>query len=877
MVNSHTMRIAKRIIIAFLLFIALVVLALTGAYLLVDNATMVAMVTKQLAGASNTHITYRQDAAITRTLSPTLSINELLIQDDKENFQVSINTLEMQITLSGLLSGKLDIARLAIGDTHLEIKANGRSDRSSKLSLPESLPLKPVLHDFSISQISIDSGDGKYAMPPINISELTLSPDLMDEKFVCTVQTEFGGQKILFNLEIPEIHKIIQSRMVPFSIVAKGATIDLSVNGEIDFNPPTPTVEATVQGKGSDLQHISIGTNDIDLMGEFTVQSIVKGTVEKLAMEDLSVVWKAPGASSATLSGRIADIIGLTGLDLKVDGKFDKPTWLNPLLPGSIGVINTAELSARIEGGAQKLAIRTFAMSLNTDDGLDLSLDGQLDLVHKPSGMNATAIDLHLVFAAPTTHAARGLLFEQVWELGAITGKADIRSSGDGNTALENVVVQARKENGIEVDLNGGIAHLPLAEGTSISGYDFTVNMKAPTTSLMGETLGINLPLEGPLDVSFKITGDVEALQFNAIKLAAGKTRFDADINWFINSMPPRISGRITAQEFFLPDLLEEKTESSVDKRPDKDSVFSREPMDWNWLKKADLDLAVAIESFDKEKSQIESAQFTVDLKSGNLTISQAELFYPKGKLEFDVKLDVQDQPQVSLKVFGKDINPWLAMDMQQAKTKDEFDAELDIDMELMSSGASAHELASNLTGAVYVIINNGRIQKKLLNLLFVDIVGWTLDKATGAKYTEVKCGVADYSIKEGLISTNGLFLDTTGIVIAGEGSIDLGKEQIDYVLLPRKKSKLIFKADPVNVTGPLNNPSVKTIPLKTAVKNYGTLFFSPYLFAGIAAADFLSDTLKLKGSKSACTEYEEKHRQVQDTSGNKQNLNHSP
>ena len=234
------MRTAKRVVAALLLFIAMLLLALTSTYLLVDNATLVALLTKHLAQASNTHITYRQDAAITRSLAPTLNINELLIQDNSKNFQVSISSLQLQFSLPGLLFGKLDISQLDLGDTRVGIKADGVS---GKLNVPRSLPLRPILHDVRISRISIDSPDSKYSLPPIHVNELTQIPDPAGDKIVCTVQTELGGQEILLNLGLPGINEIMKSRMVPFSIAAKGEAADLSVNGQVDFNLPLPAVE----------------------------------------------------------------------------------------------------------------------------------------------------------------------------------------------------------------------------------------------------------------------------------------------------------------------------------------------------------------------------------------------------------------------------------------------------------------------------------------------------------------------------------------------------------------------------------------------------------------------------------------------------------
>ena len=1079
------MRTVKRILAALLLFIAMLLVAITGTYLLVGNETLVAFVTKHVARASNTHITYRQDAAITRTLAPTLKINELLIQDNNKKFQVSISSLQLQLSLPKLLSGKLDIPLLDLGDTMVKFKAGGAG---GKIDLPDSLPLRPILHDVVISKISIDNVDTKFTLPPIHVHELSLSPDLGADKITSTVEIELGGRNIMINLEIPGLDKIMKSRILPFSIAAKGPRADLSIDGQADFSLDAATVEASIEGYVADLKKFSTGVKDFNLPGELTLQSQVKGPVAQLSMEDLSVIWKGQDKSTAKLTGRIDNIIELTGFDLKVAGQLDKPAWLTPLVADSMGGIKSAELSSQIDGTWKQLGIRDFKLNMNTEEALDLSVNGQLDLVHTSKGTNTDNINLKLTFAAPTTHAARSLLFEGVWEFGGITGKADIRSSGSGAPAVENIVIQARTENSIEVDLSGSIARFPLDLDNPNTGYELDVNMKAAETKIMAAIFGTQLPLPGPLDITYKIAGDTNALQLNEIILAAGekngvyldvkgqflfgdwaqedplesvdldirvnssntkslgevieqrlpelgplhaqahlhtvsgkhriddfnihldesevpavtatgsinplfaagdidldvrlnldsksfapfadkpdmiplagevlisnsdgsfgidklhvkggdtsifsldvsgefadfkdaetfsldarltardleligslynlkwppigpvtlesrikqegkgiafdttltagKTHLDAEIKSFFQTSPPQITGRITAQEFFFPNLLEKEIEKNRDKPPEKEHVFSRTPMGLNWLKNHDMDLSVTIESFDKERSQFESGRLGIVLKDGHLSISPGELVSPKGNLELEMKLDVQEKPLFYLKAFGEDISPQLVFEMDQAKKNSHFDAELDIDMELMSSGTSAHELAANLEGDIYVLLKNGRIRKNLLNLIFVDIIGWTFNKTIGAEYAEVECGVAEYTVKQGIIDTTAFYLDTPNIAVAGEGSINLANETIDYTFLPRKKTKLIHSADPVNVKGPLSDPSVSVIPLKSAVTKYGSLFFAPYLFVGITAAELVTDTLNVKTSKSPCMEYDKKHLQDQGKAG---------
>jgi hypothetical protein len=180
--------------------------------------------------------------------------------------------------------------------------------------------------------------------------------------------------------------------------------------------------------------------------------------------------------------------------------------------------------------------------------------------------------------------------------------------------------------------------------------------------------------------------------------------------------------------------------------------------------------------------------------------------------------------------------------------------------------------MAANAQGEFYVTMKHGKISRSKLDLLFVDIVGWASERVK-QRYFDINCAIADYSIRQGLVSTNAFFMDTEDITIAGEGTIDLGREQVDYVFIPRKKSRLIGRAEPVKIRGALNDPSIEAIPVKSAALTFGTLIFAPYVFAGMVAADYAQDKLDSgKGDSSVCANYEKDlHKAREKEAGGKQ------
>jgi len=221
--------------------------------------------------------------------------------------------------------------------------------------------------------------------------------------------------------------------------------------------------------------------------------------------------------------------------------------------------------------------------------------------------------------------------------------------------------------------------------------------------------------------------------------------------------------------------------------KPKKLSFFSREPIELCWLKKADMNLLVDIESFDREKINLDSARFKINLDSGHLAIESGRVVFPKGEITLDAHLDLEKDLTLSVKASGKNIDPMHQFSIQQTKLKKAFNASLDIDIDITSSGASEYALFANMDGNIYINLKNGQIRKKPFDMLFTDLVGWTIGKTRGKKYIDINCGIADYRITKGVITTNAFFIDAKDFTITGEGTIDLAKEQVAYVFLPKK------------------------------------------------------------------------------------------
>ena len=1233
------MKLFKRILAAALILLGAALLVIISLYLLVDDATLFAHMVKQLESSSDLLVLHQGEVSITRSLSPTLSVDDLVIGDTGEEYRVTAGSLEVQISLPRLFLGQLDIPHFIVGPTRVEIKEDESTTKppAKPESKPgpkrSSLPLTPVLHDLRISRVEIIHKGGSFLFPDIRAGELTikLKPD---NSLELGGQVTLARQNIHVNVVLKDEDQYSGGKPLNFSVGVQSTLLDLSLEGQVDFARPDPVVEATVRGWTPDGEKMVTFIQGVEIPGKLTIEGQLRGTFAQLPMEGIKATYQGPEQSGVELQGSMANLLKLEGVQFNLNGKLEDPAWLTPLLPESLGAIKGVRVSARISGGYPNFTVQDLDFRGITKEGLDLSLSGNFDLANSLEPAN---IEAKLVFSAPSTRAARFLIFETIPEFGAITGRCDIYSTV-GDPSLTNIVIQTKDKNSIEANLNGGIAKFPLADRPN-QGYNLDVSIQGTEGAVLAKRVGLELPEFGPLDLNFKIEGSTQALQLNQIKLASGKEdgirlgaqghlwfgdwdqadpfktidlklkahsqnthtlstfirqelpelgplkgearlhtvsgkhrldqlhiqtikgapltaavfgsaehitllpelrireiKLDATANtddtaklntvfglkdeippvgplkvqaniagddqnlvidevsmkagqedlllvnlsgrlgklsaanrwqpqntslsiqagssssralagnlgyripelgplaaqvnildknkkvcidsaqlrlgekdnpvvkatgyindliamkgvkgeaqlhldgsrfaafadfdklpelgpltgqvkisdsdgtlgidalqiesaqpellslkvagsfdsfkdpstWLLNTSlaardlqllgaildrrwpnigpvqlesqvqksgkgkefnstltvgeteveskidalfdttPMRISGTIKAKKMLVYELFEKERDGKEKKRSKKEPVFSREPIDFGWLKKVDVDVAISVESFAREKFLADSAQFQVKVKSGVLSISPAHFVYAKGKLDLDLELDVREYPRLIFKAFGKNIDPRRALDIQDYKGQ--LEAEADIDVSISTDGISPHELAANSQGNIYITLQNGKLPAPLIDLIFWDVAGWAWKKTTDVRYYDFGCGVADYTIEEGVISTKALILDAEHITVTGGGTIDLGQEKVDYFFLPKKKTLFIKKADPVNIEGSLNDPKVKTIPWKSAAitaGKVGGIIFAPFIFIPLTAADYLAGQVKIENGKSACLEYQ--------------------
>jgi uncharacterized protein involved in outer membrane biogenesis len=208
-----------------------------------------------------------------------------------------------------------------------------------------------------------------------------------------------------------------------------------------------------------------------------------------------------------------------------------------------------------------------------------------------------------------------------------------------------------------------------------------------------------------------------------------------------------------------------------------------------------------------------EQVAFRVKLDNGVLALDPFAFEMPQGHLAGNVKIDARKKvPKVHMDVRVKDIQ----LDQLKGKGKGpDASAPLSGVMEARAvidgTGDSVHTVMSNANGMLTVVLPNGEVRSAFAELTGINVakgVGLLLTKSEDR--AQIRCGVAQFNIKDGLMNAENVTFDTQNVVIRGKGDIKLGPEELNLQIKGEpKKIRLTRLRTPIEVKGHLLKPSV--------------------------------------------------------------------
>lgn len=222
------------------------------------------------------------------------------------------------------------------------------------------------------------------------------------------------------------------------------------------------------------------------------------------------------------------------------------------------------------------------------------------------------------------------------------------------------------------------------------------------------------------------------------------------------------------------------------------------------------------------EQLPLDKGSVHVKLTNGVMQLDPISLGVAGGTVAGRITIDGNQAPaalDTRLMVRGVQLNQ-LFPTIQT--TKSSF-GKMSGQVDLKGRGNSAAQMLGTSSGDVALLMGNGELSNILLEFMGLDggeIIKFLL---RGDRNVKMRCAAAAFDVKQGLMVSKTIVLDTTDTVINGSGQISLKDETLDILLKPQPKDRSILSLrSPLKIGGTFGAPTAS--PDKVALTGRAAL-----------------------------------------------------
>jgi uncharacterized protein involved in outer membrane biogenesis len=238
-----------------------------------------------------------------------------------------------------------------------------------------------------------------------------------------------------------------------------------------------------------------------------------------------------------------------------------------------------------------------------------------------------------------------------------------------------------------------------------------------------------------------------------------------------------------------------------------------------------DADVALDARSLVRRDAlPIDNLSTRLRLEGAVLRLNPLKFDVAGGTLAGAVRLDGRQAPiraAADLKARKMSIaRLFPALDLERASI-----GQINGDIELAGTGDTVAAMLGSADGDVAMVVDGGVISRLMMETVSLHLLEMLHLKLTGDEAIRIRCGVADFGVKDGVMDARALVFDTDIVRIDGGGQIDLDKERLDLDIVPKsKKVSLVALRTPIRVRGSFASPEVDLDKGKLALRGLGAL-----------------------------------------------------
>lgn len=527
------------------------------------------------------------------------------------------------------------------------------------------------------------------------------------------------------------------------------------------------------------------------------------------------------GLGRLEVEGSLADLRGVTGLDVTVRGEARDlgivGNWLG--LDRALPPLEPVMLHGRLRNPEQRISLDALTARAGTRDRSYAEVKGSIRDLERLEGVRLRAdfgaADLSLL----ETYLDRPL----PGGIGPITGHT-LLTDEDGSLGLEHIRLHGGRKELLSIDLDGKFDDL-----REIDEIELDAKITARDLAVIGELVDAEVDPLGPVEFTGTLSGSDEQFQASG-KLWLDRTLIDGRASGtFEPSARPSFRATLSSPQVWLDDVgiaprfADQNTAPEVGSDgapPDAGDEpaprwwRSTEGLPFDLLRSLDFDLVLRADRISgRDELEVYDASASVRLEDGRLQIRDLQATWKGGDTHAGLVLDASTpEPKLSLEfeLEGLDVEQFVS----QAKETTQASGFVDAWVRLESRGQTPNEIRSELAGQLVAVMRDGTAAGKVSRLFARNLIGLTFPSMQLRRSVPlVSCFLASVEIESGIASVSRLEIQGGDITVTGSGTVDLARESYHLELVPRSRRRGIVSVVPVvRVRGPLWEPRVTPV-----------------------------------------------------------------
>ncbi|MDW5443866.1 AsmA family protein [Polaromonas sp. SM01] len=515
--------------------------------------------------------------------------------------------------------------------------------------------------------------------------------------------------------------------------------------------------------------------------------------------------------------------------------EFDIKLW--PLLRGQVELPRVSLRQPVFGLQMQADGRRTWALGKDTADTgtvpvVDLLLVDQGRLSYLAEGQGAD-INAEFVIAStadavlgaattpaqdmPLSYKARGTWKKEAFLAQGRTGSVLQLSDTKAHPFPVEIKASAGRTS---LQARGSISNL-----AALDGLDANFDLKGQTWADLYNLLGVVLPDTPPYALRGHLSKQGAVWKVAGILGRLGQSDLSGDLVYDRSERLALLSGKLQSKTLDFEDLgplvgvpsdRSGKTTKTIAKSQPSSAakqvqaagkVLPSATLDLARLNTMNADVLYKVDEVKNAKGlPLERLDAHIRLTDGVLQLDPLDMGVAGGRLVGQIRLDANAKPVV---VQARLDARTLQLNRLFPRTEGSL-GKLNGRIDLTGHGNSIAQVLGSSSGTVALLMGKGELSNILLEFMGLDggeIIKFLVE---GDRNVSLRCAAAAFDVKQGLMSSRAILLDTSDTVINGKGQISLAHETLDLVLYPQPKDHSILSLrSPLKITGTFAAPSV--------------------------------------------------------------------